>query len=108
MPVTVSVVRNEFKRIAAGISPNAQAAVASTADAIAEDAVAGAPFASIAETISVESEEGDEFKKTVVVGSWWGGFWEFGTRNFAARPYLTPATEQHRHALIEQLRRVFR
>lgn len=106
MPATVAVkVRSDFGRIAATLGARAAAAVSETTQAIAADATANAPFPSIAETISVETT--DEVNQAVVVGAWWAGFWEFGTRDFAARPFLTPATERYRTQLASSVMAAF-
>lgn len=99
MPITVSLVRNDFAKIAVALHAKAVVAVTETTEQIAAMAEREAPFPEIAESISVATE--DELHQAVLVGLWWAGFWEYGTVGFAARPYLTPATEHFRHRLIE-------
>lgn len=106
MPVSVNLVRNDFPTIAAQLAEKAAATVASTAEAIAAAAQAAAPFPEIAETIAVEGD--DALHQAVTVGLWWAGFWEYGTRGFAARPYLTPAAEQHRQEFFDKAARALR
>lgn len=100
MPVSVSLVRNDFAKIAARLREKAAVAVTAVTEEIAAAAEQAAPFPEIAESITVEQE--DDLHQAVLVGLWWAGFWEYGTVGFAARPYLTPATEHHRQQLIAE------
>jgi HK97 gp10 family phage protein len=94
--LSLSIVKNDFAKLAGGMAPRTRHVVETTVNAIETDAKRRVPVRTGALRDSIHGRMLADDEGVVEVGADYGGYVEYGTVHMAARPYLTPAAEAQR------------
>lgn len=104
MPVEFEVVEDRIPELRVSVEAAARAAVTKVARAIMLTAQEFVPYVTGALHDSIEVNTLSVGKEAeVVVGEYYAGYVEFGTRFMAPEPYLAPAIDAHAHELPEEV-----
>lgn len=102
------VTRNDFAKIAAGLTPEVTKVVVATAYAVEAEAKVAAPVKTGNLRRSIHTVPLDASHAQVGTDVEYAPHQEYGTRNMPAHPFLTPAVEHARAPFLAALARVFR
>lgn len=99
---------SKIPKLIAGARALTIAAVDKTAHDIEATAKDIAPYDTGATKASIQVTDTGEFSRQVSAGTDYSEFLEYGTTRMVARPFMTPAAEQHKPAFEQAMSQIIR